>query len=108
MSECLEKERAQCLPLADTLNPGFRLRPDQVWPTLGDSNQAEGHHIIGHGRICATSEPACGRFLKCVLDLTMGHEIANMPGLKVAHVFEARIQRTGDQFGIEHGKDGPE
>ena len=65
----LKKSKAQCLPLVNTLNPSFYLGPDQVWPAFSDCIQAEGHHIIGHGRIRATSEPACGRFLKCLLDL---------------------------------------
>ncbi len=54
----------QCLPLVNTLNPSFYLGPDQVWPAFSDCIQAEGHHIIGHGRIWAISEPARGRFLK--------------------------------------------
>lgn len=65
----LKKLTAQCLPLVNTLNPSFYLGPDQVWPAFSDCIQAVGHHIIGHGRIWATSEPACGRFLKCLLDL---------------------------------------
>jgi hypothetical protein len=63
------KVAAKCLPLVNTLNPSFYLGPDQVWPAFSDCIQAEGHHIIGHGRIWTTSEPACGRFLKCLLDL---------------------------------------
>ncbi len=64
---------AQRLPLVDTLNPSFRLGPNQVWPTLSEYIQTKGHHIIGHGWIWATSEPARGRFLKCLLDLyTLG------------------------------------
>lgn len=65
----LEKVAAQCLPLVNTLNPSFYLGPDQVRAAFSDCIQAEGHHIIGHGRIWATSEPARGRFLKCLLDL---------------------------------------
>jgi hypothetical protein len=65
----VKKLTAQCLPLVNTLNPSFYLGPGQVWPAFSDCIQAEGHHIIGHGRIGATSEPACGRFLKRLLDL---------------------------------------
>ena len=65
----LKKVVAQCLPLVNTLNPSFYLGPDQVWAAFSDCIQAVGHHIIGHGRIWATSKPTRGRFLKCVLDL---------------------------------------
>ena len=65
----LKREVAKRLPLVNTLNPSFRLRSDQVWPALSKCIQSEGHHIIGHGRIWAPSEPACGRFLERVLDL---------------------------------------
>ena len=65
----LKKVVTQCLPLVNTLNPSLYLGPDHVWPAFSGCIQAEGHHIIGHGRIWATSEPACGRFLKCLLDL---------------------------------------
>jgi hypothetical protein len=65
----LKNVAAQSLPLVNTLNPSFYLGPDQVWPAFSDCIQAEGHHIIGHGRIWATSEPACVGFLKCLLDL---------------------------------------
>lgn len=45
------KEVTKLLPLVNTVNPSLRLRPDQVWPTLSERIQAEGHHIIGHGGI---------------------------------------------------------
>lgn len=67
--QLLKEVAAQFLPLVNTLNPSFNLGPDQVWPAFSDCIQAVGHHIIGHGRIWAASEPACVRFLKCLLDL---------------------------------------
>lgn len=65
----LKKVAAQCLPFMKTLNPSLYMRPGQVWPAFSDGIQAIGHHIIGHGRIWATSEPARGGFLECLLNL---------------------------------------
>jgi len=94
----------------NTLNPSFYLGPDQIWPAFSDCIQAVGHHIISHGRIWATSEPARSRFPECLLDLftvSMRSQYATSVLIKTAYVFEARIQRTCDQFGIDDGKNGP-
>jgi hypothetical protein len=65
----VKKVVGQCLPLVNTFNPSLYLGPDQVRSAFSDRIQAEGHHIISHGRIWTTGEPACGRFLECLLDL---------------------------------------